>query len=793
MEANHVEKEQKFTLREIASWGDVNRSTVKIPDIQRGLVWKSRQIEFLWDSMLRGFPIGSFILSDADGSYYLLDGQQRFNAVATGFGSIKRDDAMLWLDICPSFPQNSTRVFLIKATTTAHPWGFNNDDSCSPLSAEKRRNALKMYGKENQSIYKNNISLNETWPIMANKPIPLRFFLAAPLDSEDSFAQYIVDQYQKQKSILCANLNEDDKNAIKEYYYTFNELSRYTIPCSILTRDVIEKESSEKKESDETTPLEILFNRLNTGGTRISEDDLNYSAIKAYWGNIKEANDSIAKRYMPASKLVMIAFRLALTKMDKSKGLRNPLSIRQIRSLAKNPSARDKVTEVYDNLDSILRMIDSWLNVFDTIDKPNPNAMPAFIRTSIARNSPDIFLLLMYLASESIDHNNTISPSEAKGLSLLLHWLAIDKKNAAGIIFRNINEKIDTTHIQKGISECISLNYLLPIYSPSELQQFIQIKPEAGWSPWMGKDYAPWHDFYLRISNWGNNEAQEMLLFAQREYINTQFCLFDPAREDMWESHNRPWDYDHIIPRNWIKERGRARTEYRDYCDYWVDRIGNIGAIPFEDNRAKRDREAYEIYEKNAKALLFDFHFLDFTKLNIDLTKNPDGSFNFAKLVFKRTLDIFGQSYNLFSQLVEKTVLTDRQIHRKRMMESIASKLDNAQKVFVARGGELWREYPIQRESDWSREWISVGVPRKNKYFISFTWGCNEEDHLEIGIRKLPGMDINKDISDLPVIDRSYWTGIGDWWYAEKSIVMDEEKILTEMKDLLLRCDLICP
>ena len=57
----------------------MDESNVKIPELQRGLVWKPAQVELLWDSILRGFPIGSFLLSDIPDDkerYYLMDGQQ---------------------------------------------------------------------------------------------------------------------------------------------------------------------------------------------------------------------------------------------------------------------------------------------------------------------------------------------------------------------------------------------------------------------------------------------------------------------------------------------------------------------------------------------------------------------------------------------------------------------------------------------------------------------------------------------------------------------------------------------
>ena len=74
-----------YKLIEIAGWTS-GTSEVAIPPLQRGLVWKPNQVEMLWDSILRGFPIGSFMLSDADdGKFFLLDGQQRFNAISLGY------------------------------------------------------------------------------------------------------------------------------------------------------------------------------------------------------------------------------------------------------------------------------------------------------------------------------------------------------------------------------------------------------------------------------------------------------------------------------------------------------------------------------------------------------------------------------------------------------------------------------------------------------------------------------------------------------------------------------------
>ena len=797
MDSANKNREHKYTLREIAKWIDIENSEVRIPDLQRGLVWKPRQMELLWDSLLRGFPIGAFILSDADdGTYFLMDGQQRFNAIATGFDISSNENAMLWLDIQPSDIKNSTRAFWVKSTTRAHPWGFKNNDDCSTLSSGERRAALERYGLKGKNIYKDPIEFDKTWPIEAVKPIPLQFFLQAPMDSPESFADYIDKQCTKRGCLPFASLDRLDKELlIKTYYPVIKELQDYTVQCDILPRTVIVRESKEKEGSDDATPLEVLFTRLNTGGTRITQEDLNYSAIKAYWGTIKDQNNKIAERYMSPSKLVMLAFRLALTKIDGTKGLQNPLSIRQIRMYSNNADVREQISLLYDKsrLRDIMTRIDTWLDIFNPIDNPNPEAMPAVIRTSIARNSPDVFLLLMYLADADLDGKMNISSKEVRGLALLLHWFGIDKKKASETVFSYIRNGGDSSVLRQGISECIGMNYLLPVYAPKDIKTFFSIDRDPFWSPWSGNDYAPWFDFYCRLSYWRNSEAQEMLLYAQRDFINSHFTMYDPAREEMWEEHNRPWDYDHIIPQNWIKERGRPRAEYRDYCDHWLYRIGNIAAIPFEDNRSKGDREAYVFYEQNARELLFYDEFKELSRLGTQIPEYPEASYSFALVSLKRTIEIYRCCYGLLFPLIEETTLTDRQSRRRQVMSDIASKLEGAETVFVARGASLWREYPVTRDADWSREWLSIGVRRNDKYFIAFTWGCNDSDHLEVGVRKLPGTDMAKDIKGLPEMDSSYRVSIGDWWYAWKTEHLQNEAssegILTEMKSLLKRFD----
>ena len=360
----------KYTLSEIADWAKGN-SLVTIPALQRGLVWKPSQVELLWDSILRGFPIGSFLLSDITddqnkGKYYLMDGQQRFNAISLGFNTVENARAMLWLDLNPSQVKNSTRSFWIKTTTIPHPWGFKNDDECTRLNTSEKREALDRFGLMG-NIYNNEFSLKRTWPIEAGAPIPLCWLLKAGTENCETFLEESLDNFRK-SDFACNNLkiSDQEKDYIRAIYPAFQRIKEYQVNCNHLSKAVIEKETM--TETNEQTTLEVLFTRLNTGGTAISRDDLNYSAIKAYWPSIKKTNDDLSQKYMSPSKLVMLAFRLALTK-DEDKGLKSELSIKEIRNAAKNETGSKAIIDLYDGkLERILTKVDEWLGVNDKSD-----------------------------------------------------------------------------------------------------------------------------------------------------------------------------------------------------------------------------------------------------------------------------------------------------------------------------------------------------------------------------------------------------------------------------------------
>ena len=109
-----------------------------IPAVQRGLVWDSIRCEVLWDSILRGIPIGAIsVRRNSNNQWEIFDGQQRSNAIALGYSdyynvenpeSIKR---ILWIDLDPDRAKLSAgagdendRKYYFRLTTASHPWGY---------------------------------------------------------------------------------------------------------------------------------------------------------------------------------------------------------------------------------------------------------------------------------------------------------------------------------------------------------------------------------------------------------------------------------------------------------------------------------------------------------------------------------------------------------------------------------------------------------------------------------------------------------------------------------------------
>jgi hypothetical protein len=119
------------------------------------------------------------------------------------------------------------------------------------------------------------------------------------------------------------------------------------------------------------------------------------------------------------------------------------------------------------------------------------------------------------------------------------------------------------------------------------------VHPEANIAGWN------WWKLIYKENDAENNEVRrkkwegflnfrgnrELLLYAQRHFLARRFSDYNPARKDLWEAHNRPWDFDHILPQSYFRNR-KDGAHYMGLCQTLGNTIGNYRAWPYEDNRS---------------------------------------------------------------------------------------------------------------------------------------------------------------------------------------------------------------
>lgn len=196
----------------------------ELPALQRGSVWKVKQIESLWDSILQGFPLGAFLLSPVDSSlgkqefkhqtfsahsthshssfqavnttHMLLDGQQRASGIALGFlnpwGKPQNSHdakSLLWLDLIQP-PIGHDVEFIFRIITKSHPWGYSLINPENRITQNQIRQSLHAFRLANTPQYEqarpNSIPLDIVWPWDAVAPVPVSLLVQALYEKRGS-------------------------------------------------------------------------------------------------------------------------------------------------------------------------------------------------------------------------------------------------------------------------------------------------------------------------------------------------------------------------------------------------------------------------------------------------------------------------------------------------------------------------------------------------------------------------------------------------------------------------------
>ncbi|QKE37664.1 DUF262 domain-containing protein [Ferrovum myxofaciens] len=643
-----------LSMRQIASWQidapdivhELAPIQARVPSLQRGAVWEPQQIEMLWDSIFRGFPIGAIVVSekikdqldrksitqaendvfqdrDDKTTHHILDGQQRCNAITWGFvdpfQKRMRDDTILWLDLKPGkLLNNTTRKYLFRITTKAHPWGFGHGDEAKILGVAQRDSFVdklaELYKSKDlpeifcaDEVQKNlEVKTRPTpkfaFPAEAGCPVPVFLLLKHFIDGKLNLNELAQEPWIK---VIEVWSGISIKN---EEYIEIEDGLKMAEQARLITLSV-----PNGLESIEN--VEQIFQRLNRQGTPLDNEELVYSMMKAYWPAIEDVISKIENPPITEARLVNLGIRIALTGNGSEK-LASELTVTRIREIFSKTG--DKTVDDIKDRESIesyfqkngeLGKALKWINDYLLYKKYDCTyGLPAYLRSSIAWSSREVFAWLMLLAKRDKYREPLINyRKKIIGLALSIHWFGLEKEKAVNkLIGKTDLSNVTVVDINEGSEKKL---VLAPLNVP-KLNAALQLDENSGdvqlskWiSFWQGvvvrkTDGAPRseddankakEEYGLFIEKLRNQN--EFLVYEQRADIEKVFEGFDPSNKLMWKGHNRPWDYDHILPSNKLNGQGRSLKKYTPICQAWQQSIGNLIAVDFTFNRSAQDKK----------------------------------------------------------------------------------------------------------------------------------------------------------------------------------------------------------
>lgn len=550
-----------------------------LPPIQRGFVWKPVQIAQLWDSLLRGMPIGSLMVSKlAAGqkvtevgvknrateavtapAIALLDGQQRTLAMLLGWEGGPESDHCVWVDL--GEPGSGGSPFELRISTRTQPFGYQRD-SHGKLSRHERREARKQYDEASGNSFKELQDFKLFEQVPAPRPwkggkdaslcFPLKAlwaaFRAGGTDGGMDSLKRCVTELAKssEKPVLPSSLEKLGQ--------AFERLAKLEVPLILVPEHISQPSEEEVQgQKDAPAPLTLLFERIGQNGARLSTDDLLFSMIKQQW---PEAHDLVEKLHkgkagylMSATDFVMTAYRLAMAE-DK-----------------KNDAPRPTAGDFHRHLGELVQ--------------EGGTLRRYLLEGTLPQAFDDLYRTLKYRGSDDCGLPDLMLTHFSRGLiQVLLRWFmlnpgqAVQDDNRPNILAFTLFWYLHIWHEDKASKSAFGLmekgafpaqvayckliaapvgetGLALPLVSFDSLKSILILTQ----SPLLRNveeqfiKESTWHqrELYKRFCWW----RKPVLLWLQRAYVQRE-------TEDSWgngfagltDEDAVPYDYDHLCPQN---------------------------------------------------------------------------------------------------------------------------------------------------------------------------------------------------------------------------------------------------
>lgn len=601
-----------YSLKQISKWAEA-KNKFELPNVQRGFVWKPGQIEDVWDSILRGYPIGCFVIGtlikDGIKSFQILDGQQRATAIALGFAAKtfrgSEHNYKLFIDLGFAKADSDHKQFLFRIITKSHPWGYNKSDNSKTLDSISIRKALEEYAVENHL----DKPLDGFFPYDAKLPIPFSFFVHAKTATEVfnevkkwKLFPKIKDHYRKQNDNSISGFEQYLKVQIRDFHKKVAEVlkkehlipaSYYELPETNESQEDHDYPKHRKNLSSGTLnemmsdEIENLFVRLNSSGTPLRGEELNYSILKAHISpSLQKRIEKACEHFIKPSKFISILFRIYTNDNENPSGnisLKIKAKVFQKSIAEKKAGFQRYISQVLTNKDyDGKKLLEYAKDILAYHPKNNENGFPFIVYTGITEYAPEIIFSLFYRIKIKGDRFELQSDLHHKmlGTISLFYWIGKGERIR------------DYTKLQRNIWPAVSeIDEVVDFWTKDTIRRaqlddvmytFPKLKGQNGLKYKFTRiaNSSSKYAFSFSDEDSGFMDSTlynwDLVAYVQRMFLYHQFKPEHYGLEDT----NIPFDWDHISPQSAINIKNAAKQIKDAY-----QTAGNLRAWPFGLNR----------------------------------------------------------------------------------------------------------------------------------------------------------------------------------------------------------------
>ena len=345
---------------------------IAMPPVQRTSVWRPKQVLELWDSLLRGLPLGAFYLvdqlsgcrsmvaidqaagksppdtrdaADTDDSrrqyarteekecpgFGLLDGQQRVRALLAGLYGEERTQLCLWVELDA---EDAARFPSLRITSRAQPFGYDRTSGSKLPVVDRRKARFQIEPDPKCHPIKHGDRTAYDFELFYGEvkkdgekldPQPPRPF-SAKKDSAGVNERTLKLHELLEVWLDTSPTTPEEGIAAWSEAFPKAKLNENNVKPALIALDAAFRNVKHaqvalilvESGSDEQTLL-TLFERIGAAGTPLSSEERLFSIYKHYVPRIRDTVEQIFSdtgRVLTPTKITATALRIANSRLD---------------------------------------------------------------------------------------------------------------------------------------------------------------------------------------------------------------------------------------------------------------------------------------------------------------------------------------------------------------------------------------------------------------------------------------------------------------------------------------------